>query len=116
MKIRNWRTGLLVLLLSSTFASAGEMADMKLKGPIKGTAYLGGSFSEEMLAKQGYVEEEFILSGTATSYTIEGDFPEDGSASASVADSAAYTTRLLVRRPADVDKFNGTVVVEWLNG
>ncbi|KJS09863.1 MAG: hypothetical protein VR73_00720 [Gammaproteobacteria bacterium BRH_c0] len=86
-----------------------------MQGPLEGAAFLGGSPVGEKLAQQGYVEEEFILSGTATSYTIEGDFPEDGSASASLADSAAYTTRLLVRRPADADKFNGTVVVEWLN-
>ena len=42
------------------------------------------------------------LSGTAKSYT----------ASPTTAD---YTTRMLVRRPADPKKFNGTVIVEWNN-
>ena len=29
--------------------------------------------------------------------------------------AAAYRTRLLVRRPSNPARFNGTVVVEWLN-
>lgn len=115
MKIQIWRRGLLALLLSFSLVNAGETGDMELKGPIEGAAYLGGSPAPEMLAQQGYVEEEYILSGTAASYAIEGDFPGDGRASANKADSAAYETRLLVRRPGDADSFNGTVVVEWLN-
>ena len=115
MNTKQWRKGLAALLLSSSFVIAAETAVMKLNGPLEGAAYLGGSPAGEMLAQQGYVEEEFTLSGTAVSYTIDGDFPADGRASATASDSAAYTTRLLVRRPADTDKFNGTVVVEWLN-
>lgn len=35
---------------------------------------------------------------------------------AQVIDSGnAYVTRVLVRRPTDPARFNGTVVVEWLN-
>jgi len=29
--------------------------------------------------------------------------------------TAPYVTRLLVRRPLDPARFNGTVIVEWLN-
>ena len=29
--------------------------------------------------------------------------------------TADYTNRAIVRRPADPAKFNGTVLVEWLN-
>ncbi|HEX4093047.1 MAG TPA: alpha/beta hydrolase domain-containing protein [Trebonia sp.] len=42
--------------------------------------------------QQGYAEEEFFLSGTAA--------------------GADYRTHLLVRRPADPDRFSGTVVLE----
>ena len=31
------------------------------------------------------------------------------------ADTAPFTTRLVVRRPIDAARFDGTVVVEWLN-
>jgi hypothetical protein len=66
--------------------------------------------SNHDLAKQGYVEEEYYFQGTANRYNtpalttgtiIDGDHP--------------YLTRMLVRRPADPKKFNGTVLVEWLN-
>src|SRR5690606_7021730 len=101
--------------LATGLVNGGDMKEAVLTGPLEGAAYLGGSPAADLLAQQGYVEEEFILSGVAESYAIEGDFPEDGRAEARVVDTAPYSTRLLVRRPADGDGFNGTVVVEWLN-
>lgn len=115
MKKDKWLGGLLAVMLSASIAIACEPPIMKLIGPVAGQAYLGGSPTGESLTAQGYVEEEFFLSGNAVSYVIEGDFPEDGRTAAKEADSAAYTARLLVRRPADAGRFNGTVVVEWLN-
>jgi putative intracellular protease/amidase len=64
------------------------------------------------LAKQGYVEEEFFLAGTARTY----DIPRDQMSNGTPADAThPYKTRLVVRRPATPAKFNGTVVVEWTN-
>jgi hypothetical protein len=67
------------------------------------------------LAALGYVVEEDLLSGVATSYQSVGELTEDGSWKAAPAGSAPFTTRLVVVRPSDPAKFNGTVVVEWLN-
>lgn len=67
------------------------------------------------LAALGYVEDEFVLSGDATSYRLLGDRTADGRWSVEAADTAPYATRILVRRPADGTEFSGTVVVEWLN-
>ena len=53
------------------------------------------------LATLGYGAEEFFVSGTASSYAP----PE----------TADYTTRIVVMRPTDDARFNGTVIVEWLN-
>ncbi|WP_448437839.1 alpha/beta hydrolase domain-containing protein [Mycolicibacterium setense] len=53
------------------------------------------------LATLGYGAEEFFVSGTAQSYAPAG--------------SAEYTTRIVVVMPIDAAKFNGTVLVEWLN-
>ena len=62
------------------------------------------------LAGYGYVEEEFFIEGTANRYTT----PE--LATGRIVDSGhPYKTRLVVRRPASPDRFNGTVVVEWNN-
>jgi hypothetical protein len=79
-------------------------------GPFIGTA--GGGPD---LEAAGYQEVEYAASGTATSYTSAGELPADGTFELSPGDEADFTTRALVRRPADPDDFNGTVVVEWLN-
>lgn len=63
----------------------------------------------------GYTEEEFFVSGTASSYTSADALSPDGEWTVEPADTADYTTRLLVRRPAEPADFNGTVYVEWLN-
>ncbi len=63
----------------------------------------------------GWVEEEFTAEGTATSYRAAGDLPTDGTFTLEPDTEAGYRTRIVVRRPAEADDFNGTVVVEWLN-
>src|SRR5580658_2019400 len=62
------------------------------------------------LKKAGYVEEEFIVSGTANVY----DWAADGSLTVKTA-NAPYSTRILVRRPADRARFSGHAIVELLN-
>ncbi len=61
------------------------------------------------LAKAGYVEEEFILSGKANVY----DWLGSGSVARTV--SGPYADRILVRRPSNPARFSGTVVVEPMN-
>ena len=82
-------------------------------GPVAGPAFT--AYASFDLAALGYVEEEYFLSGQARAYEIEGERGSDGRWPASPAGSAAYTTRLVVRRPRDPGRFNGTVAVEWLN-
>ena len=63
-----------------------------------------------MTAARGYVEEEYYFQGTANRYTTPA------LATGAVIDGGhPYLTRMLVRRPANPKKFNGTVWVEWLN-
>lgn len=63
------------------------------------------------LDASGYVENEYFISGQANRYRID-----DPMQNAQVIDSGnPYVTRVLVRRPTDPARFNGTVVVEWLN-
>ncbi|MCU1346508.1 MAG: hypothetical protein JWL70_2774, partial [Acidimicrobiia bacterium] len=63
----------------------------------------------------GYVEEEFLLHGSARSFSLVGDRTADGRWDAEAGDTAPFTTRLLVRRPKAASGFSGTVVVEWFN-
>ncbi|MBZ5578171.1 MAG: hypothetical protein LAP40_16540 [Acidobacteriia bacterium] len=105
------KTRCLVFLLACTAASA-----QKVTGPVPVTAdshpFLAAAHNLQPmdLAKVGYLEEEFLVSGTANVY----DWASDGSLKVKTS-NAPYTTRILVRRPADAARFNGTVVVELPN-
>ena len=83
-------------------------------GPVTGGKgiFLGASTpAEPALQAAGYEEAEYTSSGTATSYTSSGDLPTDGTWSLQPGDTADYVTRIVVRRPSDPAKFNGTVAV-----
>lgn len=62
----------------------------------------------------GYEEEEFFVSGTATSFDPV-ETPRDGKWAVKAATTAPYRTRVIVRRPTDPERFSGTVALEWLN-
>ncbi len=64
----------------------------------------------ENLKARGYVEQEYFYSGVANRYQTP-----DGATGKITDGNHKYQTRLLVRRPADPKKFNGTVIVEWDN-
>lgn len=67
------------------------------------------------LGSVGYQSEEYFLSGTAIAYTSPTALTTDGRWSVQPASTAPYTTRLVVYRPSDPKRFNGTVALEWLN-
>jgi hypothetical protein len=88
----------------------------KVTGPIERgrrgwpfQAYFGA------IAETGYVEEEFFFRGEALGYEPVGEHGPDGRWRVQEAGAQPYCTRMLVRRPVDPAKFNGTVVVEWAN-
>ena len=65
----------------------------------------------------GYVEDEWRLEGQAQLYRHRAgtDRSFDGRWSAEPGGDAPFATRLLVRRPADPARFNGTVILFWNN-
>ena len=67
------------------------------------------------LGDSGYTEEEFFFDGHATSYDLASPATSDGQWDAVEAATAAFTSRLLVRRPENPEDFSGVVLVEWLN-
>lgn len=113
-----------VLLLALAIPGAAEAAPAAAAAPtvtaVPENAGRGwptsGSKGVLDLAARGYVENEYLLSGTADTYEQVGLWTEDGRWSARVATTGnPYTTRMVVVRPTDPAKFNGTVVIEWLN-
>lgn len=103
--------GSLALAACSNDASTGAArsdtgtADIPIVlGPVTGGIRTGEAFGTSLIElAPGYIEEEFIIQGTATGF---------GNAAGS---TAPYATRILVRRPLDADDFNGTAIVEWNN-
>lgn len=81
-------------------------------GPIEGKGIVYPQ--PAVRARQGYVEEEFFVGGTATSFKLTNDTPASGYWDAEPDTEAEYLTRVIVRRPPP-EEFSGTVVVEWLN-
>ena len=75
-----------------------------------GTAFLPELQMGVDLAAVGYLEEEYLLTGTASVWR-HGD---DGSQEAVLAD-APFVTRVLVRRPVDAASASGLVQVEPLH-
>jgi hypothetical protein len=81
--------------------------------PVHGKPVLGlGAFE---LGPLNYSVEEYFLSGQAASYKPVGELGADGRWSVQEAAHAPFTTRLVIVKPTDAAKFNGTVLVEWLN-
>lgn len=101
----------MALALASGAALAGPAPDAVAPAPGK-PALLMGAYD---LGALGYQADEFFLSGTATSYALTGTATADGVWNAEPAATAPYKTRVVVIRPKDPAKFNGTVLVEWLN-
>jgi hypothetical protein len=103
-------------LFPMTTGSAGTgkepVPSPTVTGPTAGQAV---SLSAVDLAVNGYVEEEFVVEGTARAYEPTAPLTPDGHWSVKEASSAPYRTRVLVRRPKDPSRFKGTVEVEWLN-
>jgi hypothetical protein len=106
------------LLVVAVAAGCVPNAPANVSGPITGGTGVPqpANLNAFDLAQVGYQQSEYALSGIAAAYT-NGNTPlsSDGKWSVTPASFAAYTTRAVVYRPTDPSKFNGTVVVEWLN-
>jgi hypothetical protein len=106
----------LIVVACSAPAAATATPIPNVTGPLPATAasYPFGAADHQLvpqdLRREGYVEEEYLLSGKANVYS----WPAPGPAVVRTA-GAPYTTRALVRRPADPKRFSGNVVVEMLN-
>jgi hypothetical protein len=93
-----------------------EVAVPTITGPIEGGSQgMFNAMPDGLADDNGYVEEEYFVEGEATSYAADGELGEDGKWAVTADTTEPYTTRIIVRRPADADAFDGTVFVEWLN-
>ncbi|MEO8096613.1 MAG: alpha/beta hydrolase domain-containing protein [Acidobacteriota bacterium] len=107
---------LLALCMALVFPALAATPIPTVRGPLPVTAasYPFGAADHAMMPEdlkaEGYIEEEFLISGTANVY----DWQQIGPATVRAA-NAPYTTRVLVRRPISRNRFSGNVAVEMLN-
>src|ERR1700722_3788747 len=108
LSVPSWAT-------ASTRQKVSYQAAATLTGPVT-----AGQISEPLtalptnLAASNYVEQEFFAAGTAMAFKPVS-MPSNGRWTITPTTTAAYKTRIIVRRPASPAKFNGTVIVEWMN-
>jgi hypothetical protein len=102
----------------STAPGAGPAS---ITGPIPATAKPGDPSHNYPfyatpfdLARAGYVEQEFFISGTATRYP-SAPTADQQRQNATPIGTMPYTTRIVVRRPAHANRSAGIAVVDWQN-
>jgi len=108
----------LVAAATAALAAQAAVPNPTVTGPIPARAAPGAPSHDypwmttlHNLDAVGYVEEEFFFEGTARRFNTtpagqEGTLRDSGH---------KYKTRLLVRRPKNLARFNGTVLAEWQN-
>jgi hypothetical protein len=111
-----------LLVASAVLASSTQMVPMAHAAVTQAALQLltqtgyGARADVEHLSEKGFVEQQFVMSGNAQKYKAAGKWTSDGKWGAAVVSNAnPYQTAVIVRRPADPAKFNGIVLVEWLN-
>lgn len=102
-------------LQAADLVQRGDVGLPQIEGPIAVSEashpFDSAAHSEQPqdIAAQGYVEDEYLMRGTGRIF----DLPLDDKLRR-IADGP-YVTRILVRRPRNVSRFNGTVIIEPLN-
>jgi hypothetical protein len=106
---------LAALLLATAAAARAAVPTPTIEGPISspGSAFVQATSFD--LGSVGYEQHEYFISGTATAYANVGALTDDGKWTVAPAATAPYKTRIVVNRPSNPKRFNGTVIVEWLN-
>jgi hypothetical protein len=104
----------LLLLAAAAMAGAPRAAaaqPVSFSGPLGTTGvklHAPAETAQFSLKPYDYSEQEYLASGTAQGNTP--GFPQSTSYPA-----LPFTTRIIVRRPSDPARGNGTVLLEWMN-
>ena len=103
-------------LLLSAGLSTAALADAapSTVTPVPGAPLIFGH-AEFDLGTVGYTQSEFFYEGTADAYGAPTPLTSDGKWTATPSHEAEFKTRMVVNRPSNPRRFNGTVLVEWLN-
>jgi hypothetical protein len=106
--------GVAIGLVPTAFAGPTDPVTVSLPPDGQGDAFVPGlrALSD---VPQEYIEEEFFVEGTATLYNYAHNPPLGPTDTTEIQTDVPYRTRIIIRRPAAVNTFNGNVVIEWWN-
>ena len=106
-----------LLAVAGSRALLAQTPAANMTGPIPVPVGSGGASNDFIfsmagmdLPGHGYIEQEYFIEGTAHRYTRS-----EMETASIVSGPHPYKTRIVVRRPRDSRRFNGTVVIEWNN-
>ena len=88
-----------------------------VQGPVTGPGAINLATGFD-LSRVGYERSEHLLSGLALAYRPTAPLTGDGAFAVepdSSVTAPGFNTRMVTIRPTDPARFNGTVIVEWLN-
>ncbi len=109
-RLVRWASAL-IAVLGTWAAPAAARADVTFSGPLGSTGaklHAPAETAQFSLASYGYTEQEYLASGTAQGNSA--GYPQSLTYPAT-----PFTTRIIVRRPLNAKRSNGTVVLEWMN-
>ena len=95
------------LVAGQALAAPTDAVSVELPPEGQGDAFVPG-----VRVVEGYVEEEFFVSGTATLFNYGNNPPLGPTDLVPIQEDVPYSTRIIVRRPAKKGQFKGTVVIE----
>jgi hypothetical protein len=96
------------------FSAATDPVQVELPSDALGAAFATG-IRRVVDLPQPLIEEEFLVGGTATLFSYASSPPQGPGDIVPVQSGVPWKTRLIVRRPADPRRFNGSLVIEWWN-
>lgn len=113
------RSSLFIYAVLSLCLASGTLAHADTTSPTVEATWKYGfplNLKSYSIRSSGYVAEEFFFEGSAKAYVNTAPLEADGRWQVTSADQDTYyKSRFIVRRPENVEDFNGTVVFEWQN-
>ena len=100
---------LILLILSNCSSKTWNVPTPMVTGPVEEPGHIFFSTTID-LAGYGFIEEEYFIEGEARLFDTSTD-----STAEQLVGTHPYKTRIVVRRPSRQDRFNGSVLLEWLN-
>lgn len=113
---RAWRPAVLFPLVCLVLAACNQSQTDATIQPPPNIGFAWNAPTNVALKASGYEAREYFFQGTAHAYVTDQPLQTDGIWNVQASgETAHYKSRMIVYRPVEAARFNGTVIVEWMN-